>query len=223
MPNAEWPSVRAETRALHEGWDGPAVPIRARQPGDGQRQSATSGMSLPCARYSARARSACRASPASRRPPRAPSPGTRSMTSATRWKRSSRLRTTMSNGVVVVPSSMKPRTWKLSWFVALVDQAMDQAGIAVIGEDHRLVHGEQGVEIVLGQAVRMLRFRLQRHQVDHIDNADLAGRAAAGAADRPRPAPPASGRRRRRPSRRPVRCPGRCCPMARCRCPGCSA
>ena len=33
-------------------------------------------------------------------------PGTRSMTSMTRWKRSMSLSTTMSNGVVVVPSSL---------------------------------------------------------------------------------------------------------------------
>ena len=37
---------------------------------------------------------------------RAPSPGTRSMTSITRWKRSRSLSMTMSNGVVVVPSSL---------------------------------------------------------------------------------------------------------------------
>ena len=37
---------------------------------------------------------------------RSPSPGTRSMTSITRWKRSRSLSITMSNGVVVVPSSL---------------------------------------------------------------------------------------------------------------------
>ena len=37
---------------------------------------------------------------------RGPSPGTRSMTSMTRWKRSRSLSITMSNGVVVVPSSL---------------------------------------------------------------------------------------------------------------------
>ena len=37
---------------------------------------------------------------------RVASPGTRSITSITRWKRSMSLRTTMSNGVVTVPSSL---------------------------------------------------------------------------------------------------------------------
>ena len=37
---------------------------------------------------------------------RAPRCGTRSMTSSTRWKRSMSFNTTMSNGVVVVPSSL---------------------------------------------------------------------------------------------------------------------
>ena len=34
--------------------------------------------------------------------------------SITRWKRETSLRTTMSKGVVVVPCSMKPRTWNRS-------------------------------------------------------------------------------------------------------------
>src|SRR6266536_3434552 len=42
-----------------------------------------------------------------------PSPGTRSMTSITRWNRSMSFMTTMSKGVVVVPSSLYPRTWML--------------------------------------------------------------------------------------------------------------
>src|SRR4051794_10955004 len=37
---------------------------------------------------------------------RSPSPGTRSMTSITRWKRSMSLRIAMSSGVVTVPSSL---------------------------------------------------------------------------------------------------------------------
>ena len=39
-----------------------------------------------------------------------PSHGTRSITSITRWNRSRSLSMTMSNGVVVVPSSLYPRT-----------------------------------------------------------------------------------------------------------------
>jgi hypothetical protein len=44
--------------------------------------------------------------------------------------------------------------------------------IAVEGEDHRLVGGEQFVEILVFQAVRMLGLRLQHHQIDHVDDAD---------------------------------------------------
>ena len=40
-------------------------------------------------------------------------PGTRAITSITRWKRSISLGTAMSNGVVVVPSSLQPRTCRL--------------------------------------------------------------------------------------------------------------
>ena len=47
----------------------------------------------------------------------APSCGKRSITSSTRWKRSRSFITTMSNGVVVVPSSLKPRTCMLLWLV----------------------------------------------------------------------------------------------------------
>ena len=36
----------------------------------------------------------------------------RRSTSWARWKRDIRLSTTMSNGVVVVPCSLNPRTWK---------------------------------------------------------------------------------------------------------------
>ena len=48
-----------------------------------------------------------------------PSPGTRSITSIARWNRSSPFNTTMSNGVVVVPSSAKPRTCMPAWLVRL--------------------------------------------------------------------------------------------------------
>ena len=72
----------------------------------GQVQSRTSGRSSPCSRVYARCRSRsstiCWRSAAAR----VPSPGTRSITSMTRWKRSRSLSMTMSNGVVVVPSSL---------------------------------------------------------------------------------------------------------------------
>ena len=56
---------------------------------------------------------------------------------------------------------------------APVGQAVDQPRVAVEGEDDRLVLGEQGVEIAVRQAVRMLARRLQLHQVHDVDDADL--------------------------------------------------
>ena len=55
---------------------------------------------------------------------------------------------------------------------AAVSQAMNERGIAVEGEDDRLVGGEEGIEIFVGQAVGMLRDGLQSHEVDYIDYAD---------------------------------------------------
>ena len=55
---------------------------------------------------------------------------------------------------------------------AAVGQAVDQPGIAVVGEDDRTVDGEQGVELAVRHAVRMLVRRLQAHQVDDVDDAD---------------------------------------------------
>src|SRR5215813_5656407 len=80
----------------------------------GQAQLATSGRSSPCSLVQAQCLVrvsviCCRSHAAVRF-----SPGTRSMTSITRWNRSMLFMTTMSNGVVVVPSSMYPRTWMLA-------------------------------------------------------------------------------------------------------------
>src|SRR5215211_4508082 len=85
--------------------------------GVGHVQPATSGASSPSSRVYARAWS--RRSTISWRtcPAFDARPGTRSMTSITRWNRSRSLSMTMSNGVVVVPSSLYPRTWRLAWFV----------------------------------------------------------------------------------------------------------
>jgi hypothetical protein len=41
------------------------------------------------------------------------------------------------------------------------------------GEDNRLVRGEQRVEPGILQAVRVLGFGLQFHQIDDVDNPDL--------------------------------------------------
>ena len=54
-----------------------------------------------------------------------------------------------------------------------IREAMDQPRVAVVGEHDRLVGREQGVELVVGQPVRMLLLVLQAHEVDHVDEADL--------------------------------------------------
>src|SRR5690606_25733275 len=92
---------------------GPPTSV-AVSPASGHTHCATSGMSSPWSRVYWRARS--RASIISWRSSaaRAPSEGTRSITSITRWYRSRSLSMTMSNGVVVVPSSLYPRTCRFA-------------------------------------------------------------------------------------------------------------
>src|ERR1700730_698019 len=53
-----------------------------------------------------------------------------------------------------------------------IGEAMDQRGIAVEGEQDGLVGSEQGVEVFIGQAVRMFGDGLQGHQVHDVDDAD---------------------------------------------------
>ena len=53
-----------------------------------------------------------------------------------------------------------------------VGEAVDQPGIAVIGEYDGFVRGEEGNEFLLGKTMGMLLPRLQRHQVDHVDDPD---------------------------------------------------
>ena len=59
----------------------------------------------------------------------------------------------MSNGVVVVPRSLKPADMQLRVIGPATGQPMDQPRVAVVGEDDRLVGGEQGIELGLRQAV----------------------------------------------------------------------
>jgi len=54
---------------------------------------------------------------------------------------------------------------------AAVGQPVDERRVAVVGEDHRRVPGEQRVELGVGHAVRVLGLRLQPHQVHHVDYA----------------------------------------------------
>src|SRR5581483_2448060 len=66
----------------------------------------TTGSSSPCSRVYARARRRVSSSSCRRCAALVARPGTRSITSMTRWKRSRSFSITMSNGVVVVPSSL---------------------------------------------------------------------------------------------------------------------
>ena len=43
----------------------------------------------------------------------------------------------------------------------------------MISENHRLIDGEQRIEISVRQSMWMFTCRLKRHQVDHVDDANL--------------------------------------------------
>lgn len=79
----------------------------------------------------------------------------------------------MSNGVVVVPSSLYPRTWMFRVACAAVREAVDEPRVAVVREDDRLVRGEERVEVAVGEPVRVLLRVLQPHEVDDVDDTDL--------------------------------------------------
>src|SRR5664280_1096194 len=56
---------------------------------------------------------------------------------------------------------------------AAVGQPVDQQRVAVVGEDHRATRREQGVELLVGEAVRVLAVGLQAHQVDDVEDPHL--------------------------------------------------
>jgi len=56
--------------------------------------------------------------------------------------------------------------------VAAVGEPVDQPRIPVVGEDDRPSGGEQRVELGVAHAVRVLSFRLEPHQVHHVDDPD---------------------------------------------------
>ena len=58
---------------------------------------------------------------------------------------------TMSNGVVVVPSSLVAAHVDVDVVGASVGEAVDEPGIAVIGEDDGLARGEERVELRIGE------------------------------------------------------------------------
>ena len=56
---------------------------------------------------------------------------------------------------------------------AAVGEPVDQPRVAMEGEDHRPVLGEELVEVHVAQAMGMLDLRLQLHQVDDVHHADF--------------------------------------------------
>jgi len=56
---------------------------------------------------------------------------------------------------------------------AAIGEAMDEPGIAMESEHNGLVLGEERVEVVIAQAVRMFARGLEFHQVHDVDDADL--------------------------------------------------
>ena len=56
---------------------------------------------------------------------------------------------------------------------AAISQSVDQPRVGVEGEDDRLILGEELVEIAIAQAVGVLGLRLQPHEIDDVNDADL--------------------------------------------------
>ena len=54
-----------------------------------------------------------------------------------------------------------------------IGETVDQRGIAVESEDDVLVPGEDGIEVCIGEAVRVLARRLELHEIDHVHHANL--------------------------------------------------
>src|ERR1039458_9667596 len=56
---------------------------------------------------------------------------------------------------------------------ATVGQPVNQPRVSMEIENDRLIRGEQGVEVLVGKSVRMLRAGLEFEKVDHVDKPDL--------------------------------------------------
>src|SRR5689334_7372789 len=54
-----------------------------------------------------------------------------------------------------------------------VGQAMDEPWVAVESKNDRLVGREERIELAIRKPVRMVARRLQRHQINHIDDSHL--------------------------------------------------
>ena len=54
-----------------------------------------------------------------------------------------------------------------------IGQPMDEPGVAVVGEDDRLVFREEEIEVLVAEPMGMLAAGLQIHQVHHVDHPHL--------------------------------------------------
>ena len=85
----------------------------------------------------------------------------------------------MSNGVVIVPFLLVAAHVDVPVIGAAIRQPVNEPGIAVIREDHRLVAREQRVELLVAESVRMLALGLQPHQIDDVHHPNLQFRNRA--------------------------------------------
>src|ERR1700730_4008197 len=57
---------------------------------------------------------------------------------------------------------------KILMIGATISQSVNQRGVAVVGENNRLVGGEERIKFTVRQTVRMLTRSLQGHSIHHI-------------------------------------------------------
>ena len=57
--------------------------------------------------------------------------------------------------------------------MSAIAQPMDEPWISVIGEDHRLICGEDGIEFGIRKTVGMFTARLQCHEVHNVNDSNL--------------------------------------------------
>jgi hypothetical protein len=110
--------------------------------------------------------------------PRPCSFGTRSMTSIARSKRSTSFWIASSNGVLMFPYFFVAAHMDVGVVPSAIRELVDQPRISMEVEDHGFVFGKQGIEVAIGEPVRMFSRRLQGIQIDHVDEADLQIRQA---------------------------------------------
>ena len=100
---------------------------------------------------------------------------------------------------------------------------MNEHGIAVVGEDDGLVLGEERVELLVAEPVRMLGLRLELHEIDDVDDADLQARGSCARSRSTAASVSSVGTSPQQAMTTSGSPPDRCSPSARCRAPRRSA